>query len=121
MFPADQHDEIDALMVERNGAQAEAQLWLRRCLTMQQERDAALAESRAADKCLEEWQAAYATLLQDFRRLEVRFDYLCSDDENREWLLVHLDPFLPASMQDAKRREAEPVLYATIAQLRDAA
>ena len=62
MFPADQHDEIDALMVERNAAQAEAKLWLRRTLDMQAERDAALK--------------AYAVLRRDYDEANRIVDFI---------------------------------------------
>ena len=62
----------DDLLTERNAALAEAAMWQRRLLRMQQERDQALADLRAADKSHEAWEAAYADLLRDFRRLEVK-------------------------------------------------
>lgn len=111
----DSHDEIDALLTERNAAQAEAKLWLRRLQDAQRERDQARADLRQAEENIDSWEKAYADLLRDFRRLEVRFDHLCADDENRRWLLEHLDPFLPESMQAPELRAKAPVLYAQIA------
>ena len=68
----DLHAKIDALATERNAAVAEARLWQRRLLTAQTARDQAIADLRAADKSHEAWEAAYADLLRDFRRLEVK-------------------------------------------------
>lgn len=70
----------DELLTERNSLRAEAALWQRRLMVMQQERDQARVDLRACDKSHAEWEKAYDDLLREFRRLEVRmqkigFDY----------------------------------------------
>lgn len=74
------HAKLDALTTERNAAVAEAKLWLRRTLHIQQECDRLRSIVRDAHEVVETWEAAHAELLRDYRRLEVlanalRFDY----------------------------------------------
>jgi hypothetical protein len=96
--PLEQYDEIDALLVERNAAVAEAKLWLRRALATQKERDQARADLRAVDKCLGEWQAAYDALLRDFRRLEVAYGNAIFASEAANFLIDHLQPLAMAQL-----------------------
>ena len=105
----------DVLRTERNAAVAEAKLWLRRVGEMQRERDQARAHLHAADKCLGEWQQAYDDLLREFRRLEVKRDAIEWELDSANFLLRHLDPFLPLFLQDQQRRIAEADLYANVA------
>ena len=65
---------------------------------------------------VDEWAEAYAELRRDYLRLQER----CADVEfwsaHYQDVRRHLDPFLPPDMQVAEWREAEPRLYANIAQ-----
>ncbi len=111
MAELDAHDEIDALKTERNAAVAEAKMWLRRVLCLQQERDQARKELYESDKCLGEWQQSYDDLLRDFRRLELKTSHLQDDVDNANFLLRHLDPFLPHWLQNKEQRAANEMLY----------
>lgn len=84
------HADIDALKTERNAAVAESKLWLQRVNRLQEQLEQARAEVRAADENREGWVTAYTNLLQDFRRLEVRFNHLADSADDSEWLLKHL-------------------------------
>lgn len=68
---------------------------------------------------LDQWILAHAELLRAYRRLEVRCDNEQSRADSAEWLLERLDPFLPPSMQRRQWREAEPVIYRALGELRD--
>lgn len=107
----------DVLLTERNAALAEAKLWLRRMLAMQKERDGAQTELRACDKCLGEWQAAYDDLLRQFRRLQIKLDNAQADLDSAQFLLEHLDPYLPRWLQTERTAENE-LLYEQLAPYR---
>lgn len=117
MGAADPHAAADVLRTERNAAVAEAKLWLRRLLEMQRERDEARAEWYDADKCLAAWQASHAELLRDFRRLEVKLGNVLGDLESADFLLEHLDPYLPRWLQTYRRADNE-LLYVQLAPCR---
>lgn len=91
--------ELDALRTERNIAVAESKTWLRRALAMQRERDQARTEWHAADKCLDEWQAAYDDLLRAFRRLEVAYEREKWAAETGDFLIEHLRPLAMEQLQ----------------------
>lgn len=63
----------------------------------------------AALKLLDEW-ITYA------HRVEREHDKAYARAEHLSSLLHHLDPFLPAAMQDATAREAAPGVYRNIAE-----
>ena len=86
-------------------------------LQMQKERDQAKADLYACDKCLGEWQAAYDDLLTQFRRTEVKLGDVQFDLESANFLLEHLDPFLPRWLQTHRRPENE-LLYEQLASCR---
>ena len=64
--------DADALLTDLNAARAEAAMWQRRLLRMQTDCDQARADLRACEKSHTEWEQAYAELLREHRRLEVR-------------------------------------------------
>jgi hypothetical protein len=85
-------DQEDALRTERNSAVAEAKMWLRRALAMQNERDQAKSNLHEAEKCLGEWQAAYDELLRAFRRLEVAYEHERVVSDTANFLIDCLQP-----------------------------
>lgn len=66
---------------------------------------------------LDDWIEAYRDLQRDFVRLHFRCSNAEWDRDSAEFLLKHLDPFLPFDMQNQKARLANPGLYAAIADL----
>ena len=71
-----------------------------------------LAEAAAL---LDEWIAAYRELRSEYLRTHERCWKAEADLKSAEFLLRHLDPFLPPWLQDSKAREAEPAIYAALA------
>ena len=65
---------------------------------------------------VDEWAQSHAEL----RRAYLRLQEACSDAqfwlEHQQSVRRYLDPYLPPSMQVAEWREADPKLYANIAQ-----
>jgi hypothetical protein len=105
----------DTLLAERNAAVAEAAMWLRRMIRMQQERDQALADVRAYAKNLGEWQEAYDELHRVHLRMSLKLDHELFIRDYYESLLRYLDPFLPRWLQDEKQRAANEEIYANLA------
>ncbi len=100
-YPVEAHDEIDALMVERNSALAEARLWFRRLQRVQSENERFRKELFECAKSLDSWEAAYYELLREFRRLEVKYsDAQWSLEMLRDFEDAHLWPLALARLQD---------------------
>ncbi len=91
--------EADALRTERNIAAAEAKMWLRRLLQMQNKYEQAIRNLYEAEKCLGEWQAAYDDLLRAFRRLEVYYQHEQCVSDTANFLIDHLQPLAFAQLQ----------------------
>jgi chromosome segregation ATPase len=81
-----------------------------------------MVEIRTLDDALallDRWEQAYRELEREMVRLENRYQHAKEEAQSLEFLLKHLDPFLPHSMQDAKARAAAPKLYRALAEVRD--
>ena len=63
------HAKLDALLTERNAAQAEAKLWKQRYFDTLQELHDAQSAYASCDKAHEEWQTAYAELNAAYTRV----------------------------------------------------
>lgn len=83
------YDEIDALLVERNAARAEASLWRQRFFEQQQELRQAKANFVACDKSHVEWEAAHAEVLQMLRRTEVKLADALWERDSAQGMLSH--------------------------------
>ena len=91
------HAKLDALQTERNAAVAEAELWQRRALNMQRQLDQVRARLREANESHDQWEQAYDQLLRDFRRLEVRANFIRFDYEAAESVVGFLTEGIKAA------------------------
>jgi len=90
-----------------NIAIASEKVWFNKMLDAQRERDQAKAEIAELRRELDELNIAYSRLETEFQRQETRLVIAGI-------LRQHLDPFLPADLQDQARRTANPTLYANV-------
>lgn len=115
-------DDIEDLeKTALNTALANQKLWMDKCFKLTLQRDQKHAEVVLLKRELRSLDAEYSSTLLREQRLVQKLEQRLADLEraltNKQFVIEQIDPFLPASMQDAHLRAANEAVYKAVGEL----